>query len=131
MPARRLLLPILLFFLIVNSFSFVFRTRLLSWGFDHEVMIIGNLLIFCLTLISFWILYKGFRATGTPAFLRSVYGSFVLKLLVVAVVMFAYVWLAKSSVNKPSIFACLFLYLIYTFLEVNLLMKLGKPKRNA
>jgi hypothetical protein len=131
MPGRRFLLPVLLFFIIVNSFAIVFRGRLLAWGFDREVLIIGNLLIFCLTLLSFWILYKGFRATTTPAFLRSVYGSFILKLLVVAGVMLTYVSLTKTSVNRPSIYACMFLYLIYTFIEVNLLMKLGKPKRNA
>src|SRR4030095_573361 len=131
MQGRRFLLPVLLFFIIVNSFAIVFRGRLLAWGFDQEVLIIGNLLIFCLTLLSFWILYKGFRATTTHAFLRSVYGSFILKLLVVAGVMLTYVSLTKTSVNRPSIYACMSLYLIYTFIEVNLLMKLGKPKRNA
>ena len=131
MRAGRLLLPILILFLSVNCFAVLFNSRLISWGFDQSVLIFGNLLIFCLTLLSFWILYKGLRAPGTYAFIRSVYGSFILKLLAGAGVVVIYAWTAKSGVNKPSVFTCLFLYLIYTFIEVNVLMKLAKPKRNA
>ncbi len=131
MQVRKLLLPLLILFLIVNSFAILFRSKLLEWGFDQTVLIVGNLFIFSLTLFSFWMLRKGLHAVSTHAFIRSVYGSFIIKLFAGAGILILYAFLSKSQINKPSIFTCMFLYLLYTFLEVNILMKLAKPKKNA
>ena len=37
----------------------------------------------------------------------------------------------KKEVNKPGLFFCMGLYIVYTFIEVSGLMKVNKQKTNA
>jgi FtsH-binding integral membrane protein len=76
-------------------------------------------------------LHRGMKASTTAGFLRSVYGSFMLKLLLAAIVVFGYAFLYKEQINKPSLFTCMFLYLVYTFLEIRTLLKISKKSTNA
>ena len=76
-------------------------------------------------------LNKGMHAATTAGFLRSVYGSFMIKLLLVAAIIFGYAFAFKNELNKPALFTCMFLYLVYTFIEVRGLLKLSKDKPNA
>ena len=131
MTSRRFFSPVFLLFFIVNAFMIGFRARLEKWGFDIEVMLIGNLVLCVITLLSFYMLNKGLQATSTAGFLRSVYGSFMIKLFLVAALVFGYVLLNKENINKPALFTCMFLYLVYTFVEIRGLLKLSKEKTNA
>jgi ammonia channel protein AmtB len=79
-----------------------------------------------MTLLSFFLLYRGLKATSTPAFLRSVYGSFMVKFFIVLVAVFGYAFMNKGNLNKHSLFTLMFLYLVYTFLEIKTLMKLSR-----
>jgi hypothetical protein len=108
-----------------------FRARLEKWGFDIEVMLIGNLVLCIITLLSFYMLNKGLHATSTAGFLRSVYGSFMIKLFLVAAMVFGYVFVNKENINKPALFTCMFLYLVYSFVEIRGLLKLSKEKTDA
>lgn len=131
MAVRKSLLPLFFLFVIINSLAIVFRSRLTSMGFDIDVLLIGNLFLCCLTFFSFYMLYKGMKAATTAGFLRSVYGSFIIKLLLVAFIVFAYAFLFKEKINKPSLFSCMFLYLVYTFIETRGLLRLSKLKKHA
>ena len=131
MTVRKSFSPVFLLFFILNCFFIVFRARLEKWGFDIDVMLIGNLVLCVITLLSFYMLNKGMKAVTTAGFLRSVYGSFMIKLLLVTILVFGYVFLRKENFNKPALFTCMFLYLIYTFLEIRGLLKLSKEKQNA
>lgn len=118
--------PIILLFIILNAFIIVFRRSLTSEGFSVDMLIIGNIILFGITLISFILLSRGMKASSTPAFLRSIYGSFMIKFFIVAVSVFGYAFFAKADLNKPGLFTLMFLYLVYTFLEIKTLMKLSR-----
>jgi hypothetical protein len=105
--------------------------RLDSWGFDYSVLVIGNLLVFGISFLSYWMAVKGLTTKNTHAFFRWVYGSVMIKLFLLAGVAFVYIMMSKSEVNKPSLFFCMGLYIIYTFIEVSALMKVNKQKTNA
>src|SRR4051812_19310275 len=124
-------LPILYIFVILNSFFFSGKNILHRWGADQNVLIIGNLLLFIVTLISFLLSKKGLESPNTHAFIRSVYGSIMLKLFVCMIAAFIYISSFKKDLNKPALFTCMGLYLVYTFLEVGALMKLTKQKTNG
>ncbi len=121
-PAR----PIVLLFIVLNAIIIVFRRSLTSEGFFVDFLIIGNIILFAMTLLSFFLLYRGLKATSTPAFLRSVYGSFMVKFFIVLVAVFGYAFMNKGNLNKHSLFTLMFLYLVYTFLEIKTLMKLSR-----
>jgi hypothetical protein len=111
---------------VLNALVIVFRRSLTSEGFFVDLLIIGNIILFAMTILSFFLLYKGLKATSTPSFLRSVYGSFMIKFFVVLVAVFGYAFMNKGSLNKHSLFTLMFLYLVYTFLEIKTLMKLSR-----
>jgi len=115
------------------AFSIIFS---LLWIFaihtpvDFRVLLGGNGLLFVVGLISLKMNVKAMTHQSVQVFLRLVYGSFILKFFVLAVVAFVYIAIFKKDVNKPALFGCFGLYFIYTFLEVRSVMKLSK-KPNA
>ena len=129
--ALRSFLPAILVFLILNSGFLAMMKKLETWGFDYPALIVGNLLIFGISFLSYWMAVKGLTTKNNHAFFRWVYGSVMIKLFILAGVAFAYIMLNKEKVNKPALFFCMGLYIIYTFIEVSALMKVNKQKTNA
>ena len=123
--------PAIIFFLILNSAFLTLMKRLEGWGFDYAVLMFGNLLVFGISLLSYWMAVRGLTTKNTHAFFRWVYGSIMIKLFLLAGVVFVYIMTNKKEVNKPSLFFCMGLYVVYTVIEVSGLMKVNKQKTNA
>lgn len=127
--ALRYFLPAILVFIILNMSFFVLINRFESWGFDTMVIAIGNIVLFAITFISYLMCVKALYAKNNHVFFRLVYGSFIIKLLLLAAAAFIYIMTAQKQVNKPALFLCMGLYLVYTFIEVSALMKFTRPKK--
>ncbi len=125
MILRKVLQPILGLFILVNSVCGLLFKWLQTKGLDPFVFMTGNIIVCLLTLVSFYMLYKGMKAKTTLQFMSSVYGSFLMKLVVCGLVVVLYATLS-DVVNSPAIFASLFLYLVYTFIEMKGLLLLLK-----
>ena len=123
--------PIAFLFVILSGFFVSGRSLLEKWGMDQTVLIIGNLILFAATSLSFWLGCRGLKTNNPQAIVRAVYGSFIVKFFMIAVAAFIYIMLAKKNVNKPALIVCMCLYIIYTFLEVRILLKLQREKKNA
>jgi len=124
-------LPIILLFVVLNGFFVAGKNMLQRWNADQDVLIFGNLLLFIITLISFLIARKGLQNVNPHAFVRSIYGGIMLKLFICIIAEFIYIASFGKNLNKPAFFACMGLYLVYTFIEVSILMKLLKGRSNA
>ena len=120
--------PLLLFFVILTALLVTGKGMLERWGLDRDVVIIGNILLFLITLLSFNMGLKGLRDPNPHAFVRSVYSSILLKLFLCIIAAFIYISLYGNNLNKPALFTCMGLYLVYTFMEVSTLMKLLKDQ---
>lgn len=129
--ATRNFLPAIIIFLVLNSAFLAMMKRLESWGFDYSVLVFGNILIFGISFLSYWMGVRGLTTKNSHAFFRWVYGSIMLKLFLLAAVAAVYILTMKKEVNKPGLFFCMGLYIIYTFIEVSALMKVNKQKTNA
>lgn len=127
----KLLRPLLLLFVLVNVFLVSGRGLLNKWGVNQEVLIIGNLVVFATVILSWIILRKAIRSSNPHAFVRAMYGSFIIKFFVLAVASFIYIMMTKQNVNKAALFGCIGLYFIYTFVEISSLLKLLKQEKNA
>lgn len=123
-------LPIVLIFVILNGFFIAGKSMLARWGVDQEVVIIGNLLLFVISIISFLLGLCGLKNPNPHAFVRSVYTSMMLKLFICIIAAFIYISMYRDNINKPALFTCMGLYLLYTFVEVSILTKLLKGKTN-
>ena len=129
--ALRNFIPAIIIFLVLNS-GFLATMRLLEkWGFDYSVLVFGNLIVFGISLLSYWMAVRGLSSKNPHAFFRWVYGSIMIKLLVLAAVAFIYIMVNQKEVNKPGLFFCMGLYIVYTVIEVSALMKVNKQSTNA
>jgi hypothetical protein len=124
-------LPVLIVFIMVNLVPVVFQRSLDKIHIEQEVLIIGNLILFSVTVLSFLLYQKAMIAGNTYGFIKNVYGGMFLKFFICIVAAFIYIFNARQAVNKAGVFALMLLYLIYTFLEISILMKHSKHKRNA
>lgn len=127
----KLIRPMVLIFIMLSALFIIGSKTLAGRGADPEVLIVGNLLVFLVSFAAFLISYKALQSPNPQAFMRSMYLSFIIKFFVIAIAAFVYIQVEKKAVNKTSLFACMGLYLVYTFMEVSALMKLLKQKKNA
>jgi hypothetical protein len=123
--------PVILLFLVLNAFFIAGKNMLSRWGVDQGVLIGGNAILFVITLISYTLAQRGLNSPNSHAFVRGVYGSVMIKLFLCLIAAFIYISTNKSNLNKPALFTCMGLYLVYTFMEVSALMKLLREKKNA
>jgi len=123
--------PIALIFIVLNGFFIAGKSLLQQWNADQQVLIVGNLLLFAITFISFLIAIKGLRNPNPHAFVRSIFGGIMLKLFVCIIAAFVYISSVGKAVNKPALFIWMGLYLVYTFVEVSILTKLLRGKANG
>lgn len=129
--AARSFLPLTIIFVITSGLLLTLRTLFDRWKIDPDVMIIGNLVLFLVTLFSFYLYYKALRTKNVQAFLRMVYGGMFLKMMICMIAAFIYIFTVRKGVSKGAIFGCMFLYFLYTFVEVAILMKLSKHQKNV
>jgi hypothetical protein len=125
------LVPVIVVFGLLNGLFLFGKNMLRDWGVDQEVLIMGNTLLFIITFLSYVMALNGLKNPNPHAFVRSVYGSIMIKLFLCIIAAFIYIAIHKKNINKPALFICMGLYLVYTFLEVSILMKLLKQQKNA
>ncbi len=124
-------IPLLLVFILINAFLLTGRGVLDRWEADRDLLLIGNLVLFLITFISFYLGKKGLKSPNPHAFVRSVYTSMMLKLFACAIAAFIYIATHRSDVNKPALFLLMGFYLVYTFIEVSILTKMLRQKSNG
>ena len=117
-------------FLLVNALNFTTRRWQEEWGFSQEVVVAGNLILFLVTILSLHFHTRGALHQNPNAFLRSVYSSLLLKMFGIVAAVLIYSVAANNNLNKPSLFFCMALYFVYTFVEVRLVMRLLKQKNH-
>jgi uncharacterized membrane-anchored protein len=122
--------PMILVFVALTAFLVLGKSWLQERGVDQEVLIIGNLVLFIVSLVSFVITFRSINVKNTHAFIRAIYGGFVAKFFLLVIAAFVYAMVAKS-INKPALFGCMALYIVYAFLEVKILLGILKKKTNA
>lgn len=127
----KLLRPMILIFILLNAFFIVGKEWLLKQNIDQDVLIVGNLLLFLVSLLTFLLTQRSLKSTNPHSFVRAMYGGFIIKFFVVALAAFVYIMVTKKNVNKPALFGCMGLYIIYTFFEVTSLLRILKQKKNA
>jgi len=129
--SRGPLFPLIVFFILLNALFLSGKNFLERYGADQSVLIFGNLVLFSATLLSFFFARRGLMANNPHAFVRSVYASIMIKLFACLVAATIYIFFFRKNLNKPALFTCMGLYLVYTFIEVSVLTKLLKEKKNA
>lgn len=127
----RLFLPILIIFALTVLLTAAGRQKLDEWNIDWLVLLTGNVILFVATALSFLLYVKALRTANVQVFLRMLYGSLLLKMVFCMAATLIYVFVAGKGVSKGAIMSCFGLYVLYTFAEVKILMRLSKQQKNA
>jgi len=120
---RKPFLPLILVFVFLNSFFILGKSLLERGGFDQSVLLIGNVILFVVTLLSYGLAQRGLQDKNPNAFVRSVYSSIMMKLFLCLIGAFIYIAIYQKNLNKPAFFTLMALYLVYTFVEVSVLTR--------
>ncbi len=123
-------LPLIILFVLINLVIYFLQGWLHSKGVDSNFLMVANLLLFAITLSGFALQQKGLASPNPNAFVRSVYGSMIIKIFICLIAVTIYAVLNKEKINKPALFISMGLYIVYTVIEVRTLMK-GVRKKNA
>lgn len=123
--------PITLVFILSTALFIVWAKGLTSNGINTNVAIIGNVVLFIATLISFYLYYKSLQNDRVAVFLRMIYSGMFIKMMICLFTAIIYISIAGKSTNRGAIFICMFLYFLYTFLEISILMKTSKQLKNG
>jgi hypothetical protein len=124
-------IPVVAVFILINALVFIFKTFLQNQGFGIKFLLLANLILFCLSLLGFFIQMRGVRSVNINAFIRSVYVSLLIKIFIIIIALGIYLFITRGKVNKPSLFTAMALYILYTSIEVKQLMKISRRKTNA
>jgi hypothetical protein len=127
----RSFLPLLALFALSSILIVAGEVKLAAWNIDPKVLLAGNGVLFLATAISFLLYTKALRNPNVQFFLRMLYSSLLVKMFLCLAATFIYVMLAGRGVNKLAVITCFVLYVIYTFVEVKIIMRLSKFQKNA
>ena len=126
---ERPFLPILIIFIVSSLLLIVVPSLEFLWGMDKTVMLVGNLILFAATFISFNLYRRSLHNNNVHAFLRMIYGGMFAKMMICLFAAVIYIMIARKEVSKGAIFGCMFLYFLYTFVEISIIMKLSRKER--
>jgi len=123
--------PLLFIFVFITAFCITGRNWLVKNGISQELVLFGNLILFAVSLLAYYINIRALRSSNPQSSVRAMFGSFMIRFFVLAMAAFIYIMIAKKNVNKPGLMICAGLYILYTAFETKALMQLAKQKKNA
>jgi small-conductance mechanosensitive channel len=119
-----------LVFGIVGLLCFSFKDQLNNWQIDYRVVFGANALLLFLGVVSLLLHIRALANPNPQAFIRSVMLANIIKILVLAISAFTYIQVAGKATSTRAVFAGLFLYIIYTWVEKRATIQLSRSKQN-
>lgn len=123
--SRKALVPLVVVFILVTAIVLVAQDWLEGKGCDYKVLLGGNALLFLASMLAFLFYQSAMRNQKNYGFVQQVYTGFIIKFFVLITGAITYFYFA-SEVNKPAVFACMALYLVYNFLGTSQVVKKKK-----
>lgn len=118
-------------FVILNAALLLAKKYLSDKGIDVNVVLAGNLILFLISLFTMMGSLKSIKNSNPHVFVRSVYTGFIVRLFVCAIAAFIYIYMNDGKINKPALFICMAVYVIYSAIEVSSLRKALKQHKNG
>lgn len=116
--------PLVILYVITTALFIVFRPRLEAKGINPAVVISADLLLFAVTMINLYLQFRSINNPNPNAVVRSVLGGTFLKLFVLAAAVIIYLLAAGPGRSINAVFVGMALYIIYTWLEVRISLRL-------
>jgi len=127
----RAFLPLLIIFIVSTIVIIVLPPLEFLWGMKKNVLLIGNIILFAATAFSFYLYQQSLQSKNVHASVRMIYVGMFVKMLICLFAILVYIMVAKKTVSRGGIFGCMFLYFLYTFVEVSVILKFSRKIKNA
>ena len=124
----RLIRPLIIAFLLINGLLIPFHARLAAKGVDADVVIGANLLLFLFSLLNIYFQLRNINNPNPNAVIRGVMAGMFLKLFGLAAAALIYLFAAGEARSVYAVFMSMGLYIIYTWLEVRISLRLNPKK---
>lgn len=121
---------LLLVFVLICLLAFFFKNELAKVKMDYRVILFANALLFVLSVFSLSIHTKALSNSNPNVFVRGVMIANVLKILGLAAAALIYISVAGKATSANAVFASLFLYIIYTWVEKRETIRMSKSRKN-
>jgi FtsH-binding integral membrane protein len=94
--------------------------------YDSIALYFANTLLALLSFVSYYIIQNKMKQQRAQAFVNGVYSASLLRLMLCLGGIFIYAYSTREHLHKPTIFAMMGMYLIYTFFETITVSKMVK-----
>jgi len=128
---NRPFLPVIIVFLVVSVIVYAGSDIIQDWGINPVVVLAGNLILMLATSISWFFLVRSLKNNRPAVFMRNIYSGMMLKMFICLIAALLYILRMKKEVSLGAILTLMFLYFLYTFLEISILMKLSNKNKNV
>jgi hypothetical protein len=120
--------PLTILFVITTALFIVFGKRMEAKNISQTVVISANLLLYIVTMLNLFFQVRALSNPNPNAVIRGVMAGTFLKLLVIAAAACIYLLVAKQTRSVNAVFVGMALYIIYTWLEVKISLRLNPKK---
>lgn len=120
--------PLFIFFMIANTLLIVFRDKLELKNVSVDVAIVANILLFVVALLNVYFQIKNLQNPNPQAVIRGVMAGTFLKLFILAAAVIIYLLAAGEHRSVNAVFVSMALYIIYTWMEVKISLRLNPKK---
>ena len=107
-------------FIAIIALAFVLK---LSDAFTFSVIMVGNVVVFALSILSYAISGKFATSQNNGQFVRGVMGGTFLKFFLALIAGVVYIVLNRESIKIGDILGLMLIYIIYTTIETVFLAK--------
>lgn len=123
--------PLVYVFVAITAICVAGKAGMARYQIDNWVVAGGNAVLFLVSMLAFFITARSFQNKNPQAFVRAMYGSFMIKFFIVVVAAFTYIIIVKKDVSKMALGICALLYIVYTVFEIRGLNRLLKASKNV
>ena len=125
---RKLIRPLVILFILVTTLLLALQGRLAQAGMNVTVVIYANILLFLATILNIYFQCKNINNPNPNAIIRGVMAGMFLKLFLLAGAVLIYLIAAGGGRSVNAVFVGMGLYIVYTWLEVRISLRLNPKK---
>lgn len=121
-------IPFVSIFVIITGVVLAFAAKLEDYKINWVVVMGANIILFVFSILNIYFQQKNINNPNQAAVIRGVMAGTFLKLMGLAAAALIYLVAAGANRSVNAVFAGMGLYIVYTWLEVKISLKL-KPKK--
>ena len=116
-------------FVALNGLCFLLRLPLAAVNTPLMAALYGNAWLLIVTTLAYYFERRGVREANSHAFFRWIYTGMLLKMFLCIAAVVVYAFTDRAAITKGAVLVWLLFYIIYTGVEISLLLRESKERR--